>query len=126
MQLRAGHSCADNRKASNQSDVVFGGHEASDRAHPKGREGSVWMRRVRCEFLDVDAIVDDRGVASRKPVPGNVKIAHAFRNKDQRVNPAYGVAPNPFTVGVPVVISTVAGVDDDWNSGKDCGCDGVV
>ena len=84
------------------------------------------MRGVGCEFLDVNAVVDDRSFASRETIPGDVEFANAFGNEDQGINPAYGVAPDPFAVGVPVVISAVPGVDDHRDSGQARGCDSVV
>ena len=84
------------------------------------------MREVGCEFADIDAVVDDRGVASGEPIPGDVEFANSFRNEDQGINPAYRVAPDTFAVGVPVAISAMLGVDDDRDSGQARGGDGVV
>ena len=84
------------------------------------------MRRVGREFVDVDAIVDDRSVASREPIPGDVKFTNSFRNEDQGINPAHGVAPDAFAVGVPVVIPAVTGVNDNRNTGQTRGCDCVM
>src|SRR5580700_3054833 len=84
------------------------------------------MRGVGCEFVDVNAVVDDRSLASRETIPGDVEFLNSFGNEDQGINPAYGVAPDAFAVGVPVAISAVPGVDDDRDSGQARGGDGVV
>jgi hypothetical protein len=84
------------------------------------------MRGVGCEFVDVDAVVDDRSVTSRDTIPGDVEFLNSLRDEDQGINPAYGVAPDTFAVGVPVAISAVPGVDDDRDSGQARGCDSVV
>jgi len=84
------------------------------------------MRGVGGEFVDVDAVVDDRSVASRETIPGDVKFLNSFRNEDQGINPAYGVAPDAFAVGIPVAISAMPSVDDDRDSGQARGCDSVV
>ena len=84
------------------------------------------MGRAGCEFVDVDAVIDDRGVASGKPIPGDVEFVNSFRNEDQGINPAHGVAPDPFAVGIPVAISAVTSVDNDGDSREASGGDGIV
>src|SRR5580704_17385936 len=84
------------------------------------------MRGVGCEFVDVNAVVDNRSLASRETIPGDVEFANSFGNKDQGINPAYGVAPDTFAMGVPVAISAMPGVDDDRDSGQARSGDGVV
>src|ERR1700676_2391830 len=126
VQLRFRPHRGNQGKRTNQSDMVFGGDKASDATDTKARKSGRGTRGVGGELLDVDPVVDDRGVAPRKAIPGEVILADAFGNEYQGVGPAHAVTPNAFAVGIPVQVSAVTGVDDDGNTGEAGGYDGVM
>jgi hypothetical protein len=106
--------------------MVLGRHKASDGTNAKPGKTGARMRGVCRELADIDPVVNDRSLASREPIPGDVILPNSFRYEDHGITPPHTLAPDPFAVGIPVHISAVTCVHDDWNLGQARGCDPVV